>query len=66
MVKILVEQQKLPLKLALKLLDLPRSTYYYQSQRTDESQLGTDPNEVAGQFPTYGTRRVTQQLRRGP
>jgi putative transposase len=66
MVKILVEQQKLPLKLALNLLDLPRSTYYYQSQRTDESQLETDLNEVAGQFPTYGTRRITQQLRRGP
>lgn len=66
MVKVLVEQQKLPLKLALNLLDLPRSTYYYQSQRTDESQLETDLNEVAGQFPTYGTRRITQQLRRGP
>jgi len=66
MVKTLVEQQKLPLKLALNLLDLPRSTYYYQSQRTDERQLETDLNEVAGQFPTYGTRRITQQLRRGP
>jgi putative transposase len=66
MVKVLVEQKKLPLELALHLLDLPRSTYYYQSQRTDESQLETDLNEVAGQFPTYGTRRITQQLRRGP
>jgi putative transposase len=66
MVKVLVEQQKLPLKLALNLLDLPKSTYYYQSQRTDESQLETDLNEVAGQYPIYGTRRITQQLRRGP
>lgn len=66
MVKVLVEQQMLPLKLALNLLDLPRSTYYYQSQRTDESQLETDLNEVAGQFPTYGTRRITHQLRRRP
>jgi transposase InsO family protein len=66
MVKILVEQHNLPLKLALNLLDLPRSTYYYRCQRKDESQLETDLDEVTGQFPTYGTRRITQQLRRGP
>jgi putative transposase len=66
MVKILVEQQNLPLKLALHLLDLPRSTYYYQSQKADEEQLQADLEKVAGQYPTYGTRRITQQLRRRP
>jgi putative transposase len=66
MVKILVEQHNLPLKLALHLLDLPRSTYYYQSQKADEEQLQADLEKVAGQYPTYGTRRITQQLRRRP
>jgi putative transposase len=66
MAEILVKQHRLPLKLALNLLELPRSTYYYRSQKRDESQLEADLGKVAGQYPTYGTRRMTYQLRRAP
>jgi putative transposase len=45
---------------------MPRSTYYYQAQRGDESQLEADLETVAGQYPKYGTRRITHQLRRAP
>ena len=45
---------------------MPHSTYYYRSRRGDESQLETDLETVAGQYPKYGTRRITHQLRRTP
>lgn len=45
---------------------MPRSSYYYRSQHGDESQLETDLETVAGEYPTYGTRRITHQLRRAP
>ena len=48
------------------LLGLSASTYYYQPVRSDESELAAAISEIAGQYPTYGTRRVTHQLRRAP
>lgn len=53
-------------KMACETVGIPRSSYYYRSQRGDESQLGADLERVAGQYPKYGTRRITQQLRRAP
>jgi transposase InsO family protein len=47
-------------------LGLPRSTYYYRVQVKQENDLKEAIQLVAGQFPTYGTRRITQQLRRPP
>ncbi len=64
--KALHEYHAYPVELACQLLDLPRSSYYYQSQRADDCQLETDIQVVTGQFPTYGTRRVSHQLRRAP
>jgi len=60
------EYQQAPIKLACELVNLPRSTYYYRSQKADESQLQADMEQVVGQYPRYGTRRVAQQLRRAP
>jgi transposase InsO family protein len=48
------------------LVDLPRSSYYYHSHKRDESELVMAIEQVAGQYPTYGTRRIHQQLRRSP
>jgi len=62
----LVEWHKYPVGLACQLVDLPRSSLYYQSRKADESCLEGDLKTVAGQFPTYGTRRITHQLRRSP
>jgi putative transposase len=66
MVKTLVENHNLPLNLALELLELPKSTYYYQSRKAEDEQLLEKLEEVAGKHPTYGTRRITHQLRRQP
>jgi putative transposase len=55
-----------PITAGCELLDLPRSTYYYPPVQTDESAIEAAIDEIAGQFPTYGTRRVTHQLRRSP
>lgn len=54
------------MKTACETVGLPRSTYYYRSQRGDENQLQADLETVAGQYPKYGTRRITHQLRRAP
>ena len=48
-------------------LDLSRSSYYYQKKEKPEAQqLAADLKLVAGQHPTYGTRRLMHQLRRKP
>jgi hypothetical protein len=41
------------------LLGLSPSTYYYQPVLSDESELEAAIDEIAGQYPRYGTRRVT-------
>lgn len=46
--------------------ELSRSSYYYQAVKVKEKGLEKAIEEIAGQFPTYGTRRVTHQLRRSP
>lgn len=55
-----------PLTKVCELLELSRSTYYYQPIQADESELQTAIEDLAGQYPTYGTRRITHQLRRAP
>jgi putative transposase len=55
-----------PIKAGCELLDLPRSSYYYPPVQADERAVEDAIDEIAGQFPTYGTRRVTHQLRRSP
>ncbi len=45
---------------------LSRSSYYYRAKAVDEAELEAAIEDIAGQFPTYGTRRVAQQLRRPP
>jgi putative transposase len=62
----LSEWYRYPKQEGCQLLDLPRSSYYYLSHRSDESQLEQDLKVIAGQFPRYGSRRVVQQLRRVP
>jgi len=59
-------QEGCPATVLSKLLELPRSTFYYQSQAVQDDELEKAIKEIAGQFPTYGTRRVTYQLRRAP
>lgn len=62
----MLKEQGCPLSVACELLGLPRSSYYYQAVEQDESDLEDAIEAVTGKFPTYGTRRVSQQLRRLP
>jgi transposase InsO family protein len=66
MVGSLAEGSDHSIELACELGDLPRSSYYYRSHKPDESQLVADLKAVAGEYVTYGTRRVRSQLRRPP
>jgi len=49
-------------KVACEVLGVTRSSYYYQPiELPDESEI----KEEAAAWPTYGYRRITEQLRRG-
>ena len=48
------------------LLDLPRSSYYYHPTERDDAALRQAIEVIAAEFSTYGSRRITQQLRRPP
>ncbi len=65
-VRALVERFDCPVVQALEVVDLARSSYYYHSRKAADSRLEADMQLVAGQFPTYGTRRMTHELRRPP
>ena len=62
----LSDQEDYPVSAACELLELSPSTYYYRPVQSDESELEAAIEEIAGQFLIYGTRRVTNQLRRPP
>lgn len=53
-----------PVNLICQILDLPRSSFYYQPVEQDDSELEKAIEEVAATWPTYGYRRVTKQLHR--
>jgi putative transposase len=55
-----------PISLLCDLLAAPRSSFYYQPAKADESDLHKAVNQLAAQFPTYGSRRLAAQLRRAP
>ncbi len=65
-VRALIEWFDCPVEQALEVLNLARSSYYYHRQKAADSRLEADMQLVAGQFPTYGTRRMTNELRRPP
>ena len=60
------QEESYPLNTSCDLLGLSPSTYYYRPVLTDESRLEAAIDEIAGQYPTYGSRRVMHQLRRAP
>jgi transposase InsO family protein len=66
MTRALVEACDCSVQAACAVTGLAPSTYYYQRQRTEDSQLVADLEQEAGRFPLYGSRRLTHQLRRSP
>jgi|TARA_Y100000031_G_scaffold152121_1_gene194647 transposase InsO family protein len=53
-----------PVTLVCQSLDYPRSRYYYQAKVPADQALREALASVAADWPTYGYRRVTAQLRR--
>ena len=45
-------------------LGCPRSSYYYRPHGSEEEGLQSAIEQVALEWPTYGSRRITAQLRR--
>lgn len=66
MTKALLEASDCSVQAACEVTGLAHSTYYYQSQHAEESQLIADLEQEAGRLPKYGSRRLTHQLRRSP
>ena len=64
--KALVETSNCSVQEACDVLGLSRSSYYYDSQRTEVEQLVLDLEQEAGRYPKYGSRRLTRQLQRAP
>lgn len=62
----LVQQEGYAVRQACELLDLSPSSYYYHSNGQEMDQVEMALIVEAGNHPTYGTRRLTQQLRRPP
>ncbi|HLF75664.1 MAG TPA: hypothetical protein VI524_15010, partial [Anaerolineales bacterium] len=59
MTKTLVDVSGCSVQVACEVMGLAPSTYYYQSQGMEESQLVADLEQEAGRFPKYGSRRLT-------
>jgi putative transposase len=66
MAKALVEVYGCTVLTACEVVGLAHSSYYYQAQPVDESGLLAALKKEAGRYPTYGSRRLTHQLRRAP
>ena len=53
-----------PIAVLCAVLGLARSSFYYLKETVAETDLQQAIERVAARFPTYGTRRVTHQVRR--
>jgi transposase InsO family protein len=53
-----------PVAVICQVLDYPRSSYYYPAQSRDEAAVQAALERLAAEWPTYGYRRLTEQLRR--
>ena len=58
------EHSEWPLRMLGELLATPLSSYYYESQAAPELELRQAIEEIALEFPRYGYRRMTAELRR--
>jgi putative transposase len=62
----MLAQHEYAIAQACRLMELPRSSYYYPSVQPDDQELEEAIQKVTTEFATYGTRRVAAQLRRSP
>lgn len=57
-------QTNYPMTTICRVMDLPRSSFYHRVSETDEGELRQVLLDLAGQYPTYGYRRLTALLKR--
>jgi len=53
-----------PVTMVCETLGVARSSYYHKAAHRDDEKLRQTLRELAGQWPTYGYRRMTAELRR--
>ena len=53
-----------PVQLICGVMGFPRSSYYYQPNPRDDEALKAALEDVSAEWPTYGYRRLTVQVRR--
>lgn len=53
-----------PVRLVCRVLAVAPSSFYYRASPADDGALPTAIAELAGQWPTYGYRRITAELKR--
>lgn len=58
-------QDPYPVARVCEVVGLARSSFYHEKKAPDEQELRRAIEAVVQEFPTYGSRRVTAQLRRG-
>lgn len=66
MVAQLHQQHAYPVAALCRLLDVPRSRYYYVPAPPSDEMVRQAIEAVAATYPTYGSRRIAAQLRRAP
>jgi len=62
----LVQAQSCSVRSACEAAGLSSSSYYYQASSRSAEPLSAALEQEAGRHPTYGSRRLTHQLRRAP
>jgi putative transposase len=60
----LLLSEQYPIKRLCEVLGVPRSSVYYEPRPGEDRPLVDALIEIAGQWPTYGYRRLTKQLQR--
>ena len=56
--------EEYPVRLVCQVLDVAASSFYYRPSPRDDSALQAAIRTLAGQWPTYGYRRMTAELQR--
>jgi len=60
----LLLREQVPMTMLCEVLGLPRSSAYYQPRPREDRPVREALMELAGQWPTYGYRRLAAQLKR--
>jgi putative transposase len=68
LIKMLVQQHNYPVAVALRVWSMTPSSYYYQARCASQEEVVVRSaiEQLAGEWPSYGYRRVAAQLGRPP